>query len=129
MLIPVIQYQDANKAIYWLEKAFGFKPHLIVPAEHENIAHAQLLLNKKMMLMVSSIKPLDAQGTEPTRVPNSTSGIYVVVPDPDAHCKQAVAAGAEILTDIADQDYGGRAFTCMDLEGNVWSFGSYDPFA
>jgi len=30
--------------------------------------------------------------------------------------------------DIEDQDYGGRGYTCLDLEGNVWSFGSYDPW-
>jgi uncharacterized glyoxalase superfamily protein PhnB len=28
-----------------------------------------------------------------------------------------------------DQDYGGRGYSCRDPEGNVWSFGSYDPFA
>ena len=27
-----------------------------------------------------------------------------------------------------DQDYGGRLYTCRDLEGSVWNFGSYDPW-
>ncbi len=27
-----------------------------------------------------------------------------------------------------DQDYGGRVYTCKDFEGNVWSFGDYDPW-
>ncbi|MGH6622275.1 MAG: VOC family protein, partial [Alphaproteobacteria bacterium] len=26
-------------------------------------------------------------------------------------------------------DYGGRLYVCRDPEGNVWSFGSYDPWA
>jgi hypothetical protein len=25
-------------------------------------------------------------------------------------------------------DYGGRAFTCRDLEGHTWSIGTYDPW-
>jgi uncharacterized glyoxalase superfamily protein PhnB len=25
-------------------------------------------------------------------------------------------------------DYGSREFTARDPEGNVWSFGTYDPF-
>jgi uncharacterized glyoxalase superfamily protein PhnB len=37
-------------------------------------------------------------------------------------------AGAEILIDIKTEDYGGRGFTCRDLEGHIWSFGTYDPW-
>jgi uncharacterized glyoxalase superfamily protein PhnB len=57
-----------------------------------------------------------------------TQSSYVVVADPDAHYRTAKAAGAEIVMDIVDQDYGGRGYTCRDLEGHVWSFGSYDPW-
>jgi uncharacterized glyoxalase superfamily protein PhnB len=56
-------------------------------------------------------------------------GIHVVVKDVDAHYAQAVAAGAEILAEPSDPEYGGRFYSCRDLEGNVWSFGSYDPMA
>jgi uncharacterized glyoxalase superfamily protein PhnB len=38
------------------------------------------------------------------------------------------SAGAEIVLDNVDQDYGGRGFTCKDLEGHLWSFGSYNPW-
>ena len=41
---------------------------------------------------------------------------------------QAKAAGAETVIDIADQDHGGRAYTCRDPEGHVWNFGDYDPW-
>lgn len=27
-----------------------------------------------------------------------------------------------------DQDYGGRLYSCRDPEGNLWNFGSYDPW-
>jgi len=40
-----------------------------------------------------------------------------------------VAAGARIVIDIADQPYGGRGYACRDLEGYLWWFGSYDPWA
>ena len=60
----------------------------------------------------------------------NTAGIYMVVEDVDAHYKKAKTAGAEIVLDIADQDYGGRSrgYTCIDLEGHLWSFGSYNPW-
>jgi uncharacterized glyoxalase superfamily protein PhnB len=32
------------------------------------------------------------------------------------------------VASIADQDYGGRLYSCRDPEGHLWSFGSYDPW-
>jgi uncharacterized glyoxalase superfamily protein PhnB len=65
---------------------------------------------------------------QPGEVGAITQTIYVIVPDPDAHHARAKAAGAEILREVTDQDYGGRLYTCRDPEGHVWSFGSYDPW-
>jgi uncharacterized glyoxalase superfamily protein PhnB len=31
--------------------------------------------------------------------------------------------------DIKDEDYGGRGFTCRDLEGHICNFGTYDPWS
>ena len=38
-------------------------------------------------------------------------------------------AGAEIVGPPYDTDYGSREFTARDLDGNVWSFGTYQPWA
>ena len=42
---------------------------------------------------------------------------------------RAKAAGAKILEEPIDRDYGSRDFICADPEGNVWSFGTYQPKA
>ena len=55
--------------------------------------------------------------------------IYVAVADADIACERARAAGAEILEEPTDRDYGSRDFICRDPEGNVWSFGTYWPKA
>lgn len=54
----------------------------------------------------------------------SAQGVYVAVEDVDTHYEQAKAAGAEIIREIEDTDYGAREYTARDLEGHVWSFGS-----
>ena len=54
---------------------------------------------------------------------------YVIVEDADAHYARAKAAGAEIVMEIGDQDYGGRLYSCRDPEGHLWNFGTYDPWA
>jgi uncharacterized glyoxalase superfamily protein PhnB len=55
--------------------------------------------------------------------------LYVVVDDPDAHHERAKAAGAEIVRELEDQDYGSRDYSARDPEGNLWSFGTYNPTA
>jgi len=53
------------------------------------------------------------------------TSIYVVTDDPDAVYERAKRAGAEVVRDIQDEDYGGRSFSVNDPGGNVWTFGSY----
>jgi uncharacterized glyoxalase superfamily protein PhnB len=44
------------------------------------------------------------------------------VPDVDAHYRQARAAGAIVLDEPADQDYGERVYRAIDPEGHRWIF-------
>ncbi|MEE3922477.1 hypothetical protein V2I01_41670 [Micromonospora sp. BRA006-A] len=40
----------------------------------------------------------------------------------------AVAAGAEIIRELKDEDFGtSRGYAARDLEGNVWIIGTYQP--
>jgi uncharacterized glyoxalase superfamily protein PhnB len=57
-----------------------------------------------------------------------THGVYVVVEDVDAHYARAKAAGAAIAMELRDTDYGSREYSVHDLEGNLWAFGTYDPW-
>jgi uncharacterized glyoxalase superfamily protein PhnB len=58
-----------------------------------------------------------------------TQTVYCIVADADAHHAQAVAAGAEIVMPLRDEDYGGRGYAARDPDGHVWSFGTYDPWS
>jgi uncharacterized glyoxalase superfamily protein PhnB len=51
----------------------------------------------------------------------------VAVDNIDAHYDYAVKAGAEIIRPLADTSYGSREYSTRDLEGNLWSFGTYRP--
>ena len=128
-VIPAMQYRDAPAAIEWLCTAFGFERHLIVPGENGTIAHAQLVCGNGM-IMVGSVKDSEygLLLRHPRDVGGETQTVYVVVADVDAHYARAKKAGAEIVIDIKDEDYGGRDYTCRDPEGHVWTFGSYDPW-
>ena len=129
-VIPAMRYRDANAAIEWLCKAFGFEKHLVVPGENGTVAHAQLAFGNGMIMLGSAREDEFGQWVKP---PRETGGIgtqsaYVIVEDADAHYALAKAAGAGIVMEVEDQDYGGRLYSCLDPEGHLWSFGTYDPW-
>jgi uncharacterized glyoxalase superfamily protein PhnB len=128
-LIPCLRYRDAPAAIDWLCKAFGFERHAVY-AEGQKVHHAQLVRGTAM-LMLGSASNDSAYGKlvrQPDEAGCNTQSVYLAVPNADAVYASAKAAGARIAMDIVDQDYGGRGFSCFDLEGHLWSVGSYDPW-
>ena len=131
-IIHSLRYRDAKAAIDFLRHGFGFEENLVVPGEGESIAHAQLIGHGGMIMLGS--EPHEGPFGKILKTPRALGGFvsastYIVVDDPDAHYERAVAAGAEILMEIEDASYGCRGFSCRDLEGHVWSLGSYDPWA
>ncbi|TLX56669.1 glyoxalase [Stutzerimonas nosocomialis] len=128
-LIPCLRYRDVGAALDWLERAFGFDQQHVVEDEQVGIIHAQVSFGNGM-LMIGPVADNEygRQLRQPDEVGAATQGIYVIVNSADALYAQAKAAGAEIVVDLKDQDYGGRGFSCRDLEGHLWSFGTYDPW-
>ena len=128
--IPTLRYRDAATAIEWLCKAFGFEKHLVVPGENGSIAHAQLVFGNGMVMLGSAGDDEFSRYQQPPEAAGGvgTQSAYIIVRDPDAHYERALAAGAEIVLAIKDEDYGGRGYTCRDPEGHIWNFGSYDPW-
>lgn len=125
-----MRYKDALKAIKWLCKAFGFETHLVVPGENGTIAHAQLSFGNAMIMLGSE---KDNEYGELLRIPKELNGLnthapYIIVKNIDEHYNKAVQVGAEIVTEIKDEEYGGRSYTCRDQEGYIWNFGSYNPW-
>jgi uncharacterized glyoxalase superfamily protein PhnB len=57
-----------------------------------------------------------------------TQSACLIVSDADAIYATAKAAGAEMVMDLREMEYGGKAFTCRDPEGHMWSIGTYDPW-
>jgi uncharacterized glyoxalase superfamily protein PhnB len=129
-VIPTMRYNDAEAAIEWLCEAFGFEKHLVVPGEDGTVLHAQLIFGTGMVMLGSARESEFGNLQKP---PGSLGGAvsqspYIIVEDADKHYARAVAAGAEIVVEIKDEDYGGRVYSCRDPEGHVWNFGSYDPW-
>ena len=128
-VVPCMRYRDAPAAIEWLCDTFGFEPQLVVPNEDGTIAHAQLAFGNSMIMLGSVFDTeFGRLMKQPAEIGHFvTQSTYLVVNNADLVYGRALEAGAKILLDIKDEDYGGRGFTCSDPEGHVWSIGTYDP--
>ena len=129
-IIPGLRYRDTPAAIEWLCEAFGFEKHLVVPGEAGTIDHAQLVFGNGMIMLGSARDDDFGRLQKPLDTPDApvSKSAYVIVADVDAHHARAVAAGAKVVMAPEDQHYGGRLYSCRDPEGNLWNFGSYDPW-
>jgi uncharacterized glyoxalase superfamily protein PhnB len=132
--IPCLRYADAPAAIDFLCAAFGFTVQAVHPDEVDPtiIHHAQLVLGNGMV-MLGSVRDMESESLYTWSTARDLGGVtacvYVVVPDPDAHCLHARNEGAVVVDEPHDNPgYPGRGYTALDPEGNVWSFGSYDPW-
>ena len=126
-IYPTLTYEDAPAAIEWLCRAFGFEKRLVVPGEDGRVVHSELSFGPGV-IMVSSPKP-EQQRISPRQAGGSSFGVCVCVENPDAHFARASAAGAEIVRELRDEEYGSRGYMAKDPEGNSWYFGTYVPGA
>ena len=125
-MFPFLRYEDAPAAFEWLHRAFGFEKQMLVPGPKGTIAHAQLRYGASV-LMIGTAQDDFMNMKSPKAAGAVTQGIYVQVDDVDAHHARARAAGAEIVMEPEDTEYGSREYAARDPEGHFWSFGTYRP--
>ena len=126
-IYPSLVYDDAPAAIEWLGRAFGFAKRLVVPGPAGSVKHSELTLGGAVIMVCSPRPELAWAG--PRSLAGQSQSLSLHVDDPDAHCAAARAAGAVIVRDLEDADYGSRGYMAKDPEGHLWYFGTYRPGA
>jgi uncharacterized glyoxalase superfamily protein PhnB len=124
MIWPALRYADAQGAIEFLCKAFGFETSLVVPdaTDESLVVHAELIWPLGGGIMLGSTHHTEGVHAE---LASGTASTYVVTDEPDALFERATDAGAVVAQGLRDEEYGSRGFTVRDPEGNHWSFGTY----
>ncbi|RUY20780.1 VOC family protein, partial [Mesorhizobium sp. M7A.F.Ca.CA.004.12.1.1] len=121
-LYPALRYKNAARMIDWLGEAFGFSVRARY-GEGDVVHHAELVFGSSM-IMLGTVR--DDDYGKMVGEPGSGGGksIYIAVYDADAAYAKARNAGATIIQELTNRDYGSREFICRDPEGKVWSFGT-----
>ncbi|MGY1841599.1 MULTISPECIES: VOC family protein [unclassified Modestobacter] len=118
---PAFRARDARAVIRFLVDALGFE-ETAVYGEGDTVAHAQLDWPPGGGVMLGSVRDVP---DDPWPARPGTAAAYLVTDDVAAVHARARAAGADVVQQLHDTDYGGQEFAVRDPEGNLWSVGSY----
>ena len=119
---PCLRYEDPHAAIGWLERALGARRGEIHEADGR-VVHSEIWFGDACVMLGSIPEP----GSGDVDWGPGAACVYVVIDDPDDRFARATGAGAEVVRELTDTDYGSRDFGVKDAEGNLWNFGTYRP--
>jgi uncharacterized glyoxalase superfamily protein PhnB len=120
-------YHDAPAGIAFLERGFGFEPVNIYPNDDGSVAHAELRMGRGYVMTSTWAKTKYGYVVPRDIGDVNTGSLYIGMPEVDSVYRRAKVAGAEIVQDLLDTDYGSRGFSARDPEGVLWHFGTYRP--
>lgn len=121
-IVASLFYNDPEKAMLFLEEAFGLEFTLSVTDDAGNLLHGEMSYgNGRIMIGGTSWAPWPESPA--SLEGRNTQALHVAVADADAHCEKARAAGARIVAEPEDQFYGDRTYRALDCEGHFWTFG------
>jgi uncharacterized glyoxalase superfamily protein PhnB len=118
VVLPHITYENVAQALVWLTTAFGFTEHYRYGQPGGRVDGAQMHLGDAW-IMLNNARPGCAS---PAQVGHQTQSLTVFLNDVDAHFEKAKAAGAKIVEDLHETEYGERQYGVEDLEGHHWLF-------
>ncbi len=120
-IVPYLYYDDGPAALEYMCKVFGFEELMRVARGDGTFMHAEAGYQGNAVMLGT---PLGEDGKPKSlrEHPVRHASVMCYVDDVDAHYAKARAAGAEIVSELADQSYGARTYTAADPEGHHWHF-------
>jgi uncharacterized glyoxalase superfamily protein PhnB len=126
-IYPYLRYQDADAALTWLVGVFGFTERTAFRDDNEKVLHAELGFGPSVVL-IGPARDGETQASLGAGDPRlARHGIYVHVDDVAAHYDHAKKGGADIAVELTEPRPGDMEYYAQDLEGYIWTFGTYRP--
>jgi uncharacterized glyoxalase superfamily protein PhnB len=117
-VVPYLLYEDADTAMDWLIRVFGFTERVRDRNSDGTVRHGELLLDNGGVIMMGSS---GAGFRGPARLGEVTQLQCVTITDFLAHHERAQAAGAEV-SEVSIRAGRARSYTVDDPEGHRWYF-------
>jgi uncharacterized glyoxalase superfamily protein PhnB len=124
-LVPYLVVKDADKALDFYERAFGFARVNVVKGEDGKTTHAEMA-HQEAMVMFAPEGIRGSTGKCPASLGvQSPVALYVYCDDVDALCARARQAGATVAHEPADMFWGDRMCMLTDPDGHTWNFATH----
>jgi uncharacterized glyoxalase superfamily protein PhnB len=114
-LLPHVEYLNLDEAIAWLTRAFGFQEHY---RYGDGPSGGQMWAGKAAI----QVRQADDGQKSPAQLGYGTQSLTVFVDDVDGHYARAKAAGAKIVEEPHETEYGEYQYAAEDLDGHHWLF-------
>jgi PhnB protein len=116
-----LRVRGAAQAIEFYAQAFGAIERFRLVEPSGRIGHAEMQLGPSVLMLSEEFPEYGLFG--PTAGKDGGAAIHLQVDDADAVAKQAVRAGAQLLSPCTDQFYGERSCRIRDPFGHIWLIG------
>ncbi|RMT99228.1 hypothetical protein ALP39_00349 [Pseudomonas marginalis pv. marginalis] len=116
-ITPYLGIDKAAEAIEFYKKAFNATEVMRLDMPDGKVGHAELHIDGSPIMLGS---PCGESAFGSPTDGHTSVGLHLYVSDVDARYKQAIAAGATVISEPQDQFYGDRSGTLKDPFGNVW---------
>jgi PhnB protein len=118
-ITPYLYYEDVDRALEWVAKAFGFKEYGKRFADaNGKTSHAAVKFGKAVIMMGYPGPTYKS----PKRLGQATQCVHILTDKVDDRFERARKAGATVLQPPDDKFYGQRQFGVKDPEGHQWYF-------
>lgn len=113
MVTPYLVAEDGNALLDFVKAAFSAEELLRIQTPMGGV-HGEMRIGDSIMMMGGGVPGHKFQGSL------QPAALHVYVKDADAVTKAALAAGATLVDEPRDQEYGERSSTIKDAAGNFW---------
>jgi PhnB protein len=117
---PYLCCRDAAEAIEFYKQAFGATELMRMAMPGGKIGHAEIKIGGAVIKLADEFPEMGVLG--PQSIGSSPVTVLIYVEDVDALVARAVAAGAKVLSPLADQFYGDRNCKLSGPAGHLWMF-------
>jgi PhnB protein len=119
-LAPMLSVRRGTKAIEFYKEAFGADELFRLDNESGAVVAQLSVGGSEFWLADESPEHFNFS---PESLGGGSVRMVMVVEDPDAAFARAVAAGAKVVSSVADQPYGWRVGRIVDPFGHHWEIG------
>lgn len=115
-ITPYLGITQAAEAIEFYKNAFGATQVMRLDMPDGKVGHAELRIGDSAIMLGTPCDEMALRNPDE----HTSVGLHLYVKDVDAQFKQAVAAGAVVVSEPKDQFYGDRSASVKDPFGHLW---------